>query len=314
MNAHKRKRISGHVRFVGVPRSPRAILLLALLSSLLFHAGSYINLVYIADHKPVHLPPTSLPVKIQVKPNLRPKTDQDHQKIVEVQQVPTEAPKDARFKGAQNHKTDKETKVAEKRAAPKGADPGQGLVNSQGAKAGKPQAVPKTKIVETKTRPIKNQGKMEFGEARPKPRNNYENLMPTGNDLAGMMKAGYQDYISDKMAVGDRVDINTADYRYIGYFTSMRKAIELVWNYPYEAIQRGLQGEVGLEFTIFKDGSVKNIKVIQTSGYDALDRAIVDAIKLASPYSPLPNGIAKGDRLTITGSFRYVLTTSYAGG
>ena len=148
-------------------------------------------------------------------------------------------------------------------------------------------------------------GDIEVGKV--KPRNKYEALMPTNSDLVGMVKSGYQDYLDEDIDVGERIDINTSDYRYIGYFTSLRKSVELVWTYPREAVRRGLQGEVGVEFTIMKDGSVKRVKVIRSSGHKILDRSVVEAIKLASPYTPLPDGLEK-QKLTIVGGFRYVLS------
>ena len=125
-------------------------------------------------------------------------------------------------------------------------------------------------------------------------------------DLPGQLNAGFQDYIDDKIQNGDRIDINTTEYRYIGYFTNMRKAIELVWNYPLEAARKGLSGEVGLEFAINKDGRTSHIRVIKSSGYEILDKAIIEAIKLASPFSPLPDGFKK-QKIVVTGSFRYIL-------
>src|SRR5690606_28888437 len=98
----------------------------------------------------------------------------------------------------------------------------------------------------------------------------------------------------------------------MGYMTTMRKSIELVWNYPIEAARRGMQGEVGLEFLIHKNGDVRRIRVIKSSGYKILDDAIVEAIRLAAPFSPLPDGFGK-DKLVITGVFRYILSSFLAG-
>ena len=139
----------------------------------------------------------------------------------------------------------------------------------------------------------------------------YESLIPKSHELVGQVRAGYQDYIDDEVDNGERIDFNTTNFRYLGYFTSVRKAFEMVWSYPSEAVRRGLQGEVRLEFTIQKDGSVSRIRVIEGSGHKILDDAVVDALRLASPFAPLPTNMKK-NQLTIVGSFRYVLT-NYAG-
>ena len=56
-----------------------------------------------------------------------------------------------------------------------------------------------------------------------------------------------------------------------------------------------------------KSGKLKYAKVVESSGYAILDDAVIEALELAAPYDPLPDGFDK-DKLTITGSFRYVLS------
>ncbi|MHA0110867.1 energy transducer TonB, partial [Klebsiella pneumoniae] len=56
------------------------------------------------------------------------------------------------------------------------------------------------------------------------------------------------------------------------------------------------------------DGHVTHIRIIKSSGYDILDQAIIQAINLAAPFSPLPDGFGK-NRLVVTGSFRYILNS-----
>lgn len=298
-----------NIRYFGLPRQGVGVLVAMVLVSLLIHLGSVLNLKNLPS---VNTTSLNLPNKntVKIKVTQIPKTEA--KKILEAQQTKTAAPDIARYRGANNHKTEKETKVAANRIRPKAADPGDLATSNGPAKSARPAGQPQQKAIgrELKIAPL---GTKEIGIVRPKPRNTYESLIPTNNELAGVMRAGYQDYIDEKLEEGDRVDINTSDYRFIGYFTLMRKAIEAVWYYPSDAARRGLQGEVALEFTIFKDGTVRGVKVLQSSGYEILDRAIVEAIKTASPFSPLPADMRK-NKLVITGSFRYVLYGSYAGG
>ncbi len=297
-----------NARYFGLPRQGVGVLVGMVLVSLLIHLGSVLNLKNLPAISSASL---NFDKKNTVKIKVNPVQKTDAKKILEAQQTKTEAPEIARYRGANNHKTEKETKVAANKIRPKAADPGDLTTSNGPAKTVKPASqVQKDNGRALKIAPL---GTKEIGVIRPKPRNKYESLLPTNNDLAGVMRAGYQDYIDEKLAEGDRVDINTSDYRFIGYFTLMRKAIEAVWFYPSDAARRGLQGEVALEFTIFKDGTVKGVRILQSSGYEILDRAIVEAIKTAAPFSPLPNDMRK-NKLVITGSFRYVLYSSYAGG
>jgi len=242
------------------------------------------------------------------------KPDVDAKKIVEAPQTPTAPPKKASFLGQVDHKTDKEMRLPEKFRKDKGKDAG---TNGQPRAKDNPtrESISAAQQKLQKSSPPPSTAplsKSEFGNFtlnnKPKkPRNLYESLLPSqSTDLPGQVNTGYQDHISEDIPIGDRIDLNTSEYRYIGYFTAMRKAIELVWSYPPEASRRGMQGEVALEFAIAKDGRTSHIRVLKSSGYEILDRAIIDAIRLASPFAPLPAGFGK-NKLVITGSFRYIL-------
>lgn len=263
-------------------------------------------------------------VKVRLVQKKKPKKpDESPKKILETKQEKTEAPDVARYQGYQDHKTDKETKAKKIVQKKKALDPG------EAGKIGTAQETKKKKNQKKKPKVVKKpapknppkkvarkllmspMGKVSIKEQREnrirkKYQNNYTNLLPTGNDLNSQVKEGYQDYIDDQIEEGDKVDINTSDYRYISYFTGMRKAIELVWNYPVSAARRGHQGVVGIQFVIYKNGKVKGLKLVSSSGYRALDNAILEAIRLSSPFSPLPDGFKKS-KMVVTGNFRYVL-------
>ena len=70
-------------------------------------------------------------------------------------------------------------------------------------------------------------------------------------------------------------------------------------------MRRGLHGNVFLKFTILKNGKISRVAVLDSSGHKILDHAVVDAIKLAAPFAPLPHSF--GQRLKIKGTFRYTL-------
>ena len=295
------------------------ILLAILLISLMIHLLSVLKLGGHGRSRPrvASAPSSSVKIRVVEKPRRRPKTEPDTEPtkpILETPQTPTAPPTQSSYLGSTNHQALKETRVNTKLKRERAADAG----NKGRPDAGSPkpkekphESTPNEKpqtAQEPSTTQIQPQlGSLAVGSYRRKPRNAYEALLPSGPaDLAGQINAGFQDYVDERIAEGERIDINTSEYRYIGYFTSMRKAIELVWNYPLDAARKGEQGEVGLEFVIAKDGHVSHVRLLRSSGFALLDQAIIQAIKLASPFSPLPNGIGK-NRLVVTGSFRYVL-------
>lgn len=69
------------------------------------------------------------------------------------------------------------------------------------------------------------------------------------------------------------------DYLF-GIFTKIEKNKV----YPEEARSEGIEGKVKVEFIVEKNGRVKNIKVISSSGYKILDNAAMDAVKKSSPF------------------------------
>lgn len=120
-------------------------------------------------------------------------------------------------------------------------------------------------------------------------------------------KEHFRDYVSDDLKEGDSIDLSTTKFRYIGYFTNLRKQIEMTWVYPTLAARNGKQGNVFLEFSISKNGKASKIKVLRSSGYRILDDSIVQAIQEASPFAPLPESISK-EELRITGTFSYIIS------
>ena len=58
--------------------------------------------------------------------------------------------------------------------------------------------------------------------------------------------------------------------------------------YPEEAQARGLQGKVLISFVILEDGNVKDIKVLNSSGSDMLDKNAVETVKASAPFPKPP--------------------------
>jgi protein TonB len=109
---------------------------------------------------------------------------------------------------------------------------------------------------------------------------------------------------------GGETTFSTREYKYYGYNTRLREKIESVWNYPYEAVQKGIYGDLVIRFTILKSGKLGEVRLIRTSGYTMLDDAAMKALRDAAPFWPLPDEW-KEDAYTITGHFVYTLGGFY---
>lgn len=71
-------------------------------------------------------------------------------------------------------------------------------------------------------------------------------------------------------------------------FSYIRDAIHKKATYPLIARQMGWEGKVEVSFIICADGSVKEIKVVRSSGIEVLDKGAEESIKKASPFPKPP--------------------------
>jgi protein TonB len=279
-------------------------LFLTLLFSLLLHILGVIGLWLHENYlkKEEKNVAASEPIKIKI---LKLPKDDLNKAIVETPLAKTKPPETYDYLGENDHQTKKEKKVKHL-VITKALSPGQTKDKKDNKKPDEKNNSKPPQEAQNKKPQQNLKEKPSF--FMPEGRNEYEKFLNrTLDQVSENYKSGYTDSPDKDMEEGDSLDLNTKEFKYISYFTSLRKAIELVWVYPMEAAQKGIQGKVQLRFTIQENGRVSEVSVVRSSGHSMLDQAILEAIKLASPFSPLPQGWHK-EHLTITGSFNYVLT------
>ena len=99
--------------------------------------------------------------------------------------------------------------------------------------------------------------------------------------------------------------LNAPEVQYISYFASIKRKIELVWQYPYEAAVAGVQGELTVDFVIARSGAVTSIAMVRGSGSKILDDEAIRSIRKAAPFDPIPAQY-EIPSLQIRGRFVYV--------
>ena len=74
------------------------------------------------------------------------------------------------------------------------------------------------------------------------------------------------------------------------YLESWRRKVERIGklNYPDEARARKIYGNLRLLVVIEPDGTLRDVRVIDSSGHKVLDDAAVRIVRLAAPYAPFP--------------------------
>jgi TonB family protein len=110
---------------------------------------------------------------------------------------------------------------------------------------------------------------------------------------AGARESAIQ-MISDPMGV---------DFR--PYLTAVLATVRRNWNAVMpESVRLGRRGQVGIQFSIARDGKVPKLVIETSSGTDPLDRAAVAGISASTPFPPLPSEF-KGDKIVLQFNFSY---------
>ncbi len=104
------------------------------------------------------------------------------------------------------------------------------------------------------------------------------------------------------------ISANTRAYEYAAYMQAWVAKVERVGNlnYPDEIRRLKLIGDLVMTVGINLDGSVESIDITRSSGLPQLDQAATRIVRLAGPYSPLPDYIqTEVDVLHITRTWRF---------
>lgn len=104
------------------------------------------------------------------------------------------------------------------------------------------------------------------------------------------------------------ISANTRKYEYASYMNAWVAKVERVgnMNYPTELRQQKLHGNLVLTVGIDQDGSVESIDLMRSSGIPEIDQAAIRIVRLAAPYSALPDNIREQvDVLHITRTWRF---------
>ena len=127
-----------------------------------------------------------------------------------------------------------------------------------------------------------------------------------GNAVGTGGKATGEEGVTEEGGGGFRLTpLNAPEVQYISYFASIKRKIELVWQYPYEAAAAGIQGELTLDFVIARSGKVNSVELVRSSGSKLLDDEAIRSIRVAAPFDPIPAQY-KIPSLQIRGRFVYV--------
>lgn len=119
---------------------------------------------------------------------------------------------------------------------------------------------------------------------------------------------------------GEPIPLDSKDPKYNDYLDRIRRMIKAKWVYP--CVKNDATGrceyksaQLVVEFGILKEGRVPFVTVLKQSEFDIYDEYAMNAIKLASPFPPVPSAMLAGAKpgstgISITAQFIYVLESS----
>jgi protein TonB len=104
------------------------------------------------------------------------------------------------------------------------------------------------------------------------------------------------------------ISASTKSFEFADYMQSWVKKIERVsnLNYPDEARKRGFVGTLIMTVGINSEGSLKEIKIIKSSGFKSIDDAAEHLVQLAAPFETIPSNKNKIDILYITRTWQFL--------
>jgi protein TonB len=104
------------------------------------------------------------------------------------------------------------------------------------------------------------------------------------------------------------VSARTRESKYAAYIEKWRLLVERVGNlnYPEQAKRQKLKGSLVLDVAISADGSISNIRILDSSGIKILDDAAERILHIAAPFDRFPESIkAEVDTLHIVRTWEF---------
>lgn len=114
--------------------------------------------------------------------------------------------------------------------------------------------------------------------------------------------------LSDRPRVRRLTSVATRQSADAAYLHSFLQRLEAVGNkyYPEASVRYGLYGSLRLLVAVRRDGSLEDIRVLESSGYAVLDEAAIKTVRMAAPFAPFPAELAATtDRLEIIRTWHF---------
>lgn len=137
--------------------------------------------------------------------------------------------------------------------------------------------------------PVKQQHRANFGEAAP-------SSIP----------------MNAQSASTNNVTVQNGDFgsRFGWYVDGIKRTVAQNWYSQLADPQASMGHSVVVSFTVHRDGSVSNPRIMQSSGVPSLDMSAIQAVQRVDTFGPLPSGYS-GSSVSVAYTFTYDQTTKH---
>ena len=82
---------------------------------------------------------------------------------------------------------------------------------------------------------------------------------------------------------------------FLRYQDSIKQKIQEEKTYPRAALRIGYQGEARIAFKVLPSGRIEDLRLVQSSSFNALDQEALDAVRRASPFRTFPADLKESE-------------------
>ncbi len=124
-----------------------------------------------------------------------------------------------------------------------------------------------------------------------------------GPEVQSRISGGHE--LLKDAAAPAKPDIDLTGDALQNFARAVRRKIESSKKYPVSAQTAEIEGRAGVRMTIMKDGRLKKVEIMKSSGYEILDRAALKSVRDAAPFPPIPQKVKRDElEMSITLVFK----------
>jgi periplasmic protein TonB len=137
------------------------------------------------------------------------------------------------------------------------------------------------------------------GGTKPQP-----NLAPSASRMAKLEESYRRRFADDIDDGSTRIGLNTNDIQFGSFLKRFETAVYGVWRYPQEAALKGIEGVTPVKITFNRNGEIKKVQLLESSGSRVLDDEVFRTLRLLGPMGNFPKNYDK-DEFHLIAFFQY---------